>query len=117
MLRIGPGLDRINPLDAGPWRQGLDRVDERTGALVRSAVTDRRLNMLVALATLVRRGPVSGSRPEKSFRWISPYACNRSMLSQVVRVRRSRVSRSWPAMKKLVRSTKGACAWAQHSAR
>ena len=59
VLRVGPGLDRINPLDAGPWRQVLDRVDERTGAVVRSAVTDRRLNMLVALATLVRRGPVS----------------------------------------------------------
>ncbi|WP_433121938.1 ATP/GTP-binding protein [Micromonospora sp. CA-246542] len=59
VLRIGPGLDRINPLDAGPWRQVLDRVDERTGAVVRAAVTDRRLNMLVALATLIRRGPVS----------------------------------------------------------
>lgn len=59
VLRVGPGLDRINPLDAGPWRQVLDRVDERTGAVVRSAVTDRRLNMLVALATLIRRGPVS----------------------------------------------------------
>ena len=59
VLRIGPGLDRINPLDAGPWRQVLDRVDDRTAATVRAAVTDRRLNMLVALATLVRRGPVN----------------------------------------------------------
>lgn len=59
VLRVGPGLDRINPLDAGPWRGVLSRVDDRTGAVVRAAVTDRRLNMLVALATLVRRGPVS----------------------------------------------------------
>ncbi|MEV0732373.1 ATP/GTP-binding protein [Polymorphospora sp. NPDC050346] len=59
VLRVGPGLDRINPLDAGPWRQVLERVDERTAATVRAAVTDRRLNMVVALATLVRRGPVS----------------------------------------------------------
>jgi hypothetical protein len=21
VLRVGPGLDRINPLDAGPWRR------------------------------------------------------------------------------------------------
>lgn len=59
VLRVGPGLDRINPLDAGPWRQVLDRVDDRTAATVRAAVTDRRLNMVIALATLVRRGPVS----------------------------------------------------------
>jgi hypothetical protein len=58
VLRIGPGLDRINPLDAGPWRQVLDRVDARTATYVRAGVIDRRLNMLIALATLIRRGPV-----------------------------------------------------------
>lgn len=59
VLRIGPGLDRINPLDAGPWRQVLDRVDDRTAATVRQGVISRRLNMVVALATLVRRGVVT----------------------------------------------------------
>ena len=59
VLRIGPGLDRINPLDAGPWRQVLDRLDDKTAARVRAGVVDRRLHMVVALATLVRRGPVT----------------------------------------------------------
>lgn len=59
VLRIGPGLDRINPLDAGPWRQVIAQVGARVGAQLRASVTDRRLNMLVALATLVRRGPVA----------------------------------------------------------
>jgi hypothetical protein len=58
VVRVGPGLDRINPLDAGPWRQVLKNVDAKTAVQVRAMVTDRRLNMLLALATLVRRGPV-----------------------------------------------------------
>jgi len=59
VVRIGPGLDRINPLDAGPWRQVLHNVDAKTATQVRALVTDRRLNMLLALATLVRRGPIA----------------------------------------------------------
>ncbi|WP_432832727.1 ATP/GTP-binding protein [Dactylosporangium sp. CA-092794] len=59
VLRIGPGLDRINPLDAGPWRQVLRNVDPRTATQVRAAINDRRTHMLLALATLARRGPVS----------------------------------------------------------
>lgn len=59
VVRIGPGLGRINPLDAGPWRQVLEHVDSKTAEQVRATVTDRRLNMLLALATLVRRAPVT----------------------------------------------------------
>lgn len=59
VIKVGPGLERINPLDAGPWQAVLDVVDAKTAAQVRATVTDRRLNMLVALATLVRRGPVT----------------------------------------------------------
>ena len=59
VIRVGPGLQRINPLDAGPWRQVLRHVDARTAMQVRAMVTDRRVNMVLALATLVRRGPVS----------------------------------------------------------
>jgi hypothetical protein len=58
VVRVGPGLDRINPLDAGPWRQVLRNVDAKTAVQVRAMVTDRRLNMILALATLVRRGPI-----------------------------------------------------------
>lgn len=59
VLRVGPNLDRINPLDAGPWRQVLERVDDRTAAQVRGSVIDRRVNMVAGLITLARRGPVS----------------------------------------------------------
>ncbi|MGC9670952.1 ATP/GTP-binding protein [Planosporangium sp. 12N6] len=60
VLRVGPGLDRINPLDVGPWRQVLARVtDSRDAEQLRAEVVSRRLNMLVALTTLIRGGPVS----------------------------------------------------------
>jgi hypothetical protein len=61
VLTIGPGRDRINPLDAGPWRQALPMLDERTAGLVRDAVVSRRRNMVEALATLVRRSPLGDS--------------------------------------------------------
>ncbi|WP_245601793.1 ATP/GTP-binding protein [Hamadaea tsunoensis] len=59
VLRIGSGLDRINPLDAGPWRNVLSRVDAKTGAQVRAGVVARRTNLVGALMHLVRRGPVT----------------------------------------------------------
>jgi len=59
VLRVGPGLDRINPLDTGPWRTVLARVDAKTGTQVRAGVVSRRVNMIVALMHLIRRGPVS----------------------------------------------------------
>ncbi|MFG1888134.1 hypothetical protein ACGFIR_09725 [Micromonospora sp. NPDC049051] len=90
VLRVGPGLDRINPLDAGPWRQVLDRVNERTGAVVRAAVTDRRLNMLVALATLVRRRPVTSDETTvlaAALRYLAERETDtRPVLSDVLRV-------------------------------
>src|SRR5688572_8246814 len=52
VLRVGPGLDRINPLDAGPWRQVLDRVTGRDAAQTRAGVIARRVNMITALMTL-----------------------------------------------------------------
>jgi hypothetical protein len=59
VLRIGPGLDRLNPLDAGPWRTVLSTVDDRSAAQVRAGVVDRRVNMVTALMHLIRRGPVT----------------------------------------------------------
>jgi hypothetical protein len=57
VIRVGPGLDRINPLDVGPWTDVLARVDARTADTVRASVLDRRLNMVVALISLVRSTP------------------------------------------------------------
>jgi hypothetical protein len=59
VLRVGPGMDRINPLDAGPWRRVLSTIDQQHAAQVRAAVVDRRVNMVSALMHLIRRGPVS----------------------------------------------------------
>ncbi|MEU7822972.1 ATP/GTP-binding protein [Catellatospora sp. NPDC049133] len=59
VLRVGPGLDRINPLDTGPWRQALARVGRKAADQVRAGIVDRRVNMVTALMTLIRRGPVS----------------------------------------------------------
>ena len=61
VLRVGPGLHSINPLDAGPWRQVLNHVPEREAQTVRAGVVSRRLNMVTALATMVRRGPLDGT--------------------------------------------------------
>ena len=58
VIRIGPGRDRINPLDAGPWRQALPLLDERSASLVRDGVVARRRHMVEALCTLVRRRPL-----------------------------------------------------------
>ncbi|BAL86501.1 hypothetical protein AMIS_12810 [Actinoplanes missouriensis 431] len=61
VIRIGPGLDRINPLDAGPWRQALTHLDETAATTVRASVVSRRRHMVEALATLVRRRPLDDS--------------------------------------------------------
>ena len=61
VLRIGPGLDRINPLDAGPWRQALTHLDHTAATTVRAGVISRRRHMVEALATLVRRRPLDDS--------------------------------------------------------
>ena len=58
VIRIGPGRDRINPLDAGPWRHALPLLDTRAAGLVRDAVISRRRSLVEALATLVRRRPL-----------------------------------------------------------
>jgi hypothetical protein len=59
VLRVGPGLDRINPLDTGPWRDVLSKVDGKDAALVKAGVISRRVNMVQALMHLIRRGPVT----------------------------------------------------------
>lgn len=59
VIKVGPGQDRINPLDVGPWTDVLSKVDVRTADTVRASVLERRLNMIVALISLVRGTPPS----------------------------------------------------------
>jgi len=54
VIRIGRGMDRINPLDAGPLGQILDQLDPAAAAQLRWEVRGRRLALLLALITLVR---------------------------------------------------------------
>ncbi|WP_033345832.1 hypothetical protein [Catenuloplanes japonicus] len=54
VIRVGRGLDRINPLDAGPLGVAVGRLPPREADRLRLEVRGRRLALLLALATLVR---------------------------------------------------------------
>lgn len=55
VIRVGRGLDRINPLDAGPLGAAARRIGGEAGARLRVEMRGRRLSSLLALLTLVRR--------------------------------------------------------------
>ncbi|MEV5574518.1 hypothetical protein AB0L06_31170 [Spirillospora sp. NPDC052269] len=57
VIRIGRGLDRINPLDAGP----LAAVKGTGSETLRWEVRSRRLSLLLALATLVREARITNA--------------------------------------------------------
>jgi hypothetical protein len=61
VIRIGRGLDRINPLDAGPLGQALRRMSGPDADALRWEVRSRRLSLLMALCTLVREGQVTNA--------------------------------------------------------
>ena len=61
MIRIGRGLDRINPLDAGPLGAALARMSGPDAAALRWEVRSRRLSLLMALCTLVRGTPLDNA--------------------------------------------------------
>src|SRR3954452_22093049 len=54
VIRIGRGLDRINPLDAGPLGAALDRLSGAAAERLRHEVRGRRLTATLALCSLVR---------------------------------------------------------------
>jgi hypothetical protein len=54
VIRIGRGLDKINPLDAGPLGAALARLAGPDAQRLRWEVRSRRLTLLIALATLIR---------------------------------------------------------------
>ena len=58
VIRIGRGLDRINPLDAGPLGTALARMSGPDAGTLRWEVRSRRLALLMALCTLVRGQPL-----------------------------------------------------------
>ncbi len=56
VIRVGRGLDRINPLDAGPLGTVLSQMRGADADQLRLEVRGRRLTLLIALCTLVRDG-------------------------------------------------------------
>jgi hypothetical protein len=61
VIRIGRGLDTINPLDAGPLATALRHANGAEAAALRHEVRSRRLSLLIALCVLVREGRVSNA--------------------------------------------------------
>jgi hypothetical protein len=62
VIRIGRGLDRINPLDAGPLGVALQRLSGPAADRLRLEVRGRRLNATLALCALVRSdAPISNA--------------------------------------------------------
>src|SRR5699024_8449479 len=61
VIKIGRGLDRINPLDSGPLGKALKRMEGHDAEKLRWEVRSRRLSLLLALCTLVRESPVTSA--------------------------------------------------------
>jgi hypothetical protein len=61
VIRIGRGLAKINPLDAGPLGVALARMTGPAAAQLRWEVRSRRLSLLMALATLIREARLSNA--------------------------------------------------------
>ena len=59
VIRVGRGLDRINPLDAGPLGSVLGHLSGPDAAQLRLEIRGRRLALLLALCALVRGRSVS----------------------------------------------------------
>ncbi|MEU8309852.1 hypothetical protein AB0C84_40405 [Actinomadura sp. NPDC048955] len=61
VIRIGRGMDKINPLDLGPLGTALRKMSGPAAERMRWEVRSRRLSLMMALATLVRTGPISNA--------------------------------------------------------
>ncbi len=61
VIRIGRGLDRINPLDVGPLGAALSAMTGADAEQLRAEVRSRRLSLLIALAMLIREARISNA--------------------------------------------------------
>ena len=61
VIRIGRGLDKINPLDAGPLGDALRRMSGTDAQALRWEVRSRRLSLLLALCTLIREARITNA--------------------------------------------------------
>ncbi|TDQ55003.1 hypothetical protein [Actinorugispora endophytica] len=61
VVRIGRGLDRINPLDAGPLGTSLAHLNADDREQLRWEVRSRRISLLMALCTLIREDRITNA--------------------------------------------------------
>ncbi|MGH3231501.1 MAG: hypothetical protein ACRDOA_23460, partial [Streptosporangiaceae bacterium] len=61
VIRVGRGMDRINPLDAGPLGAALRRMSGPDAQALRWEVRSRRLSLLMALCTLIRGARITNA--------------------------------------------------------
>ena len=61
VIRVGRGMDRINPLDAGPLGAALRQMSGPDAQALRWEVRSRRLSLLMALCTLIRGAPIANA--------------------------------------------------------
>jgi len=61
VIRVGRGLDKINPLDSGPLGAALRQLTGPAAQQLRWEVRSRRLTLLMALATLIRAEPITNA--------------------------------------------------------
>ncbi|HEY7143847.1 MAG TPA: hypothetical protein VH637_06325 [Streptosporangiaceae bacterium] len=61
VIRVGRGMDRINPLDAGPLGAALRRMTGPDAQALRWEVRSRRLSLLMALCLLVRESRITNA--------------------------------------------------------
>jgi len=61
VIRVGRGLDKINPLDAGPLGAALAHTSGPAAGRLRQEVRSRRLALLLALATLIREARITNA--------------------------------------------------------
>lgn len=61
VIKAGRGMDRINPLDSGPLAAARSRMSGSEAEQLRLEIRGRRMSLLLALCTLVRREPLSNN--------------------------------------------------------
>ncbi|MCT9934514.1 hypothetical protein N5079_30345 [Planotetraspora sp. A-T 1434] len=61
VIRVGRGLDRINPLDAGPLGTAVSSLQGAEAERMRWEMRGRRLSLLMALCTLIREAPIGNA--------------------------------------------------------
>lgn len=59
VIRIGRGLDRINPLDSGPLGSAIKRMGAAEARQLQLEIRGRRMSLLLALCALVRGRPIT----------------------------------------------------------